>query len=223
MLVYSNLKIYPKLQIKVKMLVTQSCPTLYNPLDCSLPGSSVHGIVQARILEWVAIPFSRNLPNLGTEPGSSALQAVSSPSIPNNKLPCFLWTWETVYWLVSQMTKMPSQHNWRPDASVHTGTEGCCLISFGCLNCFGCYSEIPQTGQLNQWKCIFSHFWKLGSSRSGCHLVWVFGEYTHPGLQTVPFLWSSHKLKRERALVSCFSYEDTNLSQSTHPYVLIYT
>ena len=39
--------------------VAQSCPTLYNPMDCSLPGSSVHGIFQARILEWVAISFSR--------------------------------------------------------------------------------------------------------------------------------------------------------------------
>ena len=41
------------------VLVTQSCPTLCNPMDCSPPGSSVHGILQARILEWVAIPFSR--------------------------------------------------------------------------------------------------------------------------------------------------------------------
>ena len=39
--------------------VTQSCPTLCNPMDCSPPGSSVHGIPQARILEWVAMPFSR--------------------------------------------------------------------------------------------------------------------------------------------------------------------
>ena len=39
--------------------VTQSCPTLFNPMGCSLPGSSVHGILQARILEWVAISFSR--------------------------------------------------------------------------------------------------------------------------------------------------------------------
>ena len=37
----------------------QSCPTLFDPMDCSLPGSSVHGIFQARILEWVAISFSR--------------------------------------------------------------------------------------------------------------------------------------------------------------------
>ena len=39
--------------------VLQLCPTLCNPMDCSLPGSSVHGIFQARILEWVAISFSR--------------------------------------------------------------------------------------------------------------------------------------------------------------------
>jgi len=37
----------------------QSCPTLCDPTDCSPPGSSVHGILQARILEWVAISFSR--------------------------------------------------------------------------------------------------------------------------------------------------------------------
>ena len=41
------------------VLVPQSCLTICDPMDCSLPGSSVHGIFQARILEWVAIPFSR--------------------------------------------------------------------------------------------------------------------------------------------------------------------
>ena len=41
------------------VLVTPSCLTLCDPMDCSPPGSSVHGILQARILEWVAIPFSR--------------------------------------------------------------------------------------------------------------------------------------------------------------------
>ena len=39
--------------------VTQSCPTLCDPMDCSPPGSSVHGILHARILEWVAISFSK--------------------------------------------------------------------------------------------------------------------------------------------------------------------
>ena len=44
---------------KVKVWVTQSCPTLCNPMDCSPPGSFVHGILQTRTLEWVAISFSR--------------------------------------------------------------------------------------------------------------------------------------------------------------------
>ena len=43
------------------MLVAQSCLTLFNPMDCSPPGSSAHGILQARILGWVATPFSRGL------------------------------------------------------------------------------------------------------------------------------------------------------------------
>ena len=52
------------------MLVAQSCPTLCNHMDYSLPGSSVHGIVPARILEWVAILLSRGSAQPGMEPGS---------------------------------------------------------------------------------------------------------------------------------------------------------
>ena len=62
--------------------ISQSCLILCGPVDCSLPGSSVHGILQARILEWVAISFSRDLPNPGIEPGSPALQADALPSEP---------------------------------------------------------------------------------------------------------------------------------------------
>ena len=52
----------------------QSCATLYDPMDCSLPESSVHGIPQSRILEWVVLPSSRDLPNPGIKPRSLALQ-----------------------------------------------------------------------------------------------------------------------------------------------------
>ena len=48
-----------KERTKKESEVAQSCLTLCNPMDCSLPGSSVHGIFQERVLEWVAIPFSR--------------------------------------------------------------------------------------------------------------------------------------------------------------------
>ena len=51
----------------------QSCPTLCDTMDCSLPGSSVQGIFQARILEWVAISSSGGLPNSGIEPASPTL------------------------------------------------------------------------------------------------------------------------------------------------------
>ena len=43
----------------MKALIAQSCMTLCDPMDCSSQGSSVHGILQARTMEWVAIPFSR--------------------------------------------------------------------------------------------------------------------------------------------------------------------
>ena len=46
------------MKVKSESEVTQSCPTLSDPIDCSLPGSSVHGIFQARVLEWGAIAFS---------------------------------------------------------------------------------------------------------------------------------------------------------------------
>ena len=71
--------------LKVKVLVDPSCPTLCDPMDCSLPGSSFHGILQARVLEWVAIPFSGDLPNPGIEPGFPALQANSLPFEPPGK------------------------------------------------------------------------------------------------------------------------------------------
>ena len=59
--------------------VTQSCSTLCNAMDCSLPGSSIPGIFQARVLEWVAIAFSR------MEPESPTLQVDSLPSEPPGK------------------------------------------------------------------------------------------------------------------------------------------
>ena len=76
------------LESEVKVLVAQSCPTLHDPMDYSPPGSFVHGILQARILEWVAIPFSRESPQ------------------PRN------WTWvscNAVFWKSSLKTKLSCQ------------------------------------------------------------------------------------------------------------------
>ena len=58
------------LKVKVNLLASQSCPTLCDP-----PGPSVHGILQARMLEWVPFPTPGDLPDPGIETGPLALQA----------------------------------------------------------------------------------------------------------------------------------------------------
>ena len=74
----------------VYVLVAQSCPTLCSPMDCSLPGSSVHGILQARILELVAIPSSRGSSPQGSNAGLLhcrwILYHLSHPGSPNDRL-----------------------------------------------------------------------------------------------------------------------------------------
>ena len=67
---------------ELKLLVAQFCLTLCNPMSCNMPGSCVHGISQARILEWVAVSFSRGSSRPWVKPGSPELQADSLPSEP---------------------------------------------------------------------------------------------------------------------------------------------
>ena len=65
--------------------VAQLCPTLCDPMDCSPPGSSVHRILQARVLEWVAFLPPGDIPDPGIEPRSPALQSETLPSEPPGK------------------------------------------------------------------------------------------------------------------------------------------
>ena len=67
------------MKVKVKSL---SHVPLCDSMDCSPPGSSVHGILQARVLEWFPFPSPGGLPDPGTELGSPALQADALPSEP---------------------------------------------------------------------------------------------------------------------------------------------
>ena len=82
---YTQMEYYSAIKRMKWSEVTQLCLTLCDPVDCSLPGSSIHGILQARILEWIAISFSGDLPNPGIKPVSPALQADALPSeLPGN-------------------------------------------------------------------------------------------------------------------------------------------
>ena len=63
------------MKVKSESKVAQSCLTLSNPVDCSLPGSSIHGIFQARVLEWGAIAFSALAPLPGIKAAHSGLES----------------------------------------------------------------------------------------------------------------------------------------------------
>ena len=66
-------------QFDVCVLIAQSCLTLCKPMNCSLLGFSAHGILQVRILEWIAFPFPEDLSNPGIKPWYPASQADSLP------------------------------------------------------------------------------------------------------------------------------------------------
>ena len=80
LLIYKRDTIPTQKGIVSKVKVAQSCLTLCDPMDYT-----VHGILQARILKWLALPFSRDLPNPGIEPRSPALLVDSLPAEPPGK------------------------------------------------------------------------------------------------------------------------------------------
>ena len=65
------------MKMKSESEVAQSCPTLSDPMDCSPPGSSIHGIFEARVLEWGAIAFSGLQVEVGPKPKQSTRGCVS--------------------------------------------------------------------------------------------------------------------------------------------------
>ena len=93
--------------VKQRSEVTQLCPTLSDPMDCSPPGSSVHGISQARILEWAVIPFSR---------GSSQPRDQTQVSRIAGRL---LTLWATRAAKGEQKESCPQ--NWEPGERVRAG------------------------------------------------------------------------------------------------------
>ena len=66
--------------VRAIMFFAHSCPTFCDPMDCSQPGSSVHRILQVRILEWVVIPPPGDLPNLGMKPTSPVSPSLAGRS-----------------------------------------------------------------------------------------------------------------------------------------------
>ena len=101
-------KVKKSIRLKVKVLATQSCSTLCDPMDCSPPGFSVHGILQARILQWIAFSFSR-----GSSPPSNHTPVSSTADK-------FFTIWAT---------REATPFNWRdsqvPNGSLESGFYCC--------------------------------------------------------------------------------------------------
>ena len=106
------------------MLSLQSCPTLCDPMDYSLPGSSVHGILQARILEWVAMPSSRgsSLPRDWT--------CVSSTSCIGRCFFFFFFLTTSTTWEASRVKMDPSQEAQPKDLSLSLLSWGLIIVNY---------------------------------------------------------------------------------------------
>ena len=77
------------MKVKSEREVAQSCPTLQDPMECSLPGSSVHGIFQARVLEWGAIAFS--ILYVKSSPADRLTCLTFTLALPGKSSPCSRW------------------------------------------------------------------------------------------------------------------------------------
>ena len=137
--------------------VLLSCLTLYDPVDCNPPGSSVHGILQARRLEWVAIPFSR---------GSSQPRDQTHVSCIAGR---FFTVWATRNHLFHKGIKCPASPHALPDRAwaSHPGNYTQCPTlkwwgwpRTGRLGTGGTCSEAVTTWMLC-WKSIFDIYSKL--------------------------------------------------------------
>ena len=96
------------MKVKSKSEVAQSCPTLPDPMDCSPPGSSIHGIFQSRVLEWVAIAFSANYVSWGIILKDFSGSKCSSMNIYN----------------IKRSTDVPNRHTKRGNLIIIRGRPG---------------------------------------------------------------------------------------------------
>ena len=155
--------LYMFMRVCAKLL--QSCPTFCNPMDCSPPGSSVHGILQARILEWIAMPSSR---------GSSQLRDQTLVS----GISCIAGGFFTC-WAMGIVTLLPKHNNSVLD-KVASGFPSHRGVNWGVVTCKRSHSQFGDretTGAVSSW-C-------KASAHTGLH--------QHRGQPTCPSLSFDHR------------------------------
>ena len=132
------------------MLVTQLCLTLCDPMDCSPPGSSVHGILQARILEWVAID-------------------VGFKSTASKALCPGLWT-ASFQWEVGPPLQLTNQipPHWSGDQGAQSKIKQAALTALSLWVMCQSYFEQPQWQDLNKSQALYQYF--ISSVSTSLHL-----------------------------------------------------
>ena len=137
----------------------QSCPILCDPMDCSPPGSSVHGILQARILEWVAFP--RDLPDPGIEPRLPHCRKILyCPSLDHMAIVCSSFSGIAIQFsIVATLIYIPTnsvwwRRKWQPTPIFLPGEfqEQRSLEGYNPL----CHKELDT----NEWVTLSSMFWE---------------------------------------------------------------
>ena len=170
--------------ISLKVKVAQSCPTLCNPVVCSLPGSSVHGILQARIQEWVAFSSPGDLSDPGIIPGSPTLRADALPSEPPRGLFETPWTVQSLeifrpeYWSEEQPFRSPGD---LPNPGIKPRSPSL---------------QVDSLPAASQRKSICIHVWVLIGQVSLCLSLSLTHKYTHTRTHTENLNWFEMKFKK---------------------------
>ena len=113
-----------------EMLITQSCPTLWDPMDCNPSGSSAYGILQARILEWIAIPFSRGYSwprdrtHISCSPCMAGKFFITSATREGSTI---IYQWQL---LLKPSTEVTSYYFWLEQPNVRIGANLCISTAF---------------------------------------------------------------------------------------------
>ena len=168
------------------MKVAQLCPTLCNPTDCSLPDSSVHGILQARILEWVVIPFSRGFSQPRNQIGVSCIaggfftswatmEAPRFPifKVPNNTKRCVC---VCVCVCVSRISMLMGWFNHILSSPIHPTSLQIFVLHFPCVGYSARFGEHSSKTEQNpaSMEFTFCGGWRLrtySAYHSASHLI----------------------------------------------------
>ena len=141
----------------------QSCLTLYNPMDCSTPASSVHGILQARILEWVAMPFSR-----ASSQGSSLQpESLLSPALAAGFFTNTTWEAQSDHMIPQLGIYLDKSPNWYTRQNVWSSVD--LIFSLGFLFLWRIIKSKSKSKVCISW---MGHFIGISPKWSCCTLEW---------------------------------------------------